>query len=295
LKSAALTLPRGRSSWAYFDCYGARFDLNRFDVRFAGGHCIDRAVFDFSRFNESAKGANTDYLATVTEAAVFAAANVPDPPVEVSFRWMEHQPGAFVVNLPLELPESFGARFNFTRIGMADTEIYEGVFTEPEENNPNHFKERINLGPKIVKGEKVTSGSTLLTAEVVDRVPLDFEVITIPFRKPRQLTGGNERRPAQMYLAEKDLTRFIKLSARAEGAWGNAISVAARKAGPARFDVTVDYAGARFENARVTALGGAQLPSLTEEILRPGPAGVLQAKAAGVKAQVSRYGADSQS
>ena len=62
----------------------------------------------------------------------------------------------------------------------------------------------------------------------------------------------------------------------------------ARKAGPARFDVTVSYPGARFENARQVALGGEHLPVLTDDLLRPGPVGVLQAKAAGIYAKVTR-------
>jgi hypothetical protein len=288
-KLAALLLPRGRVHWAYYDCFGTRFNFSQFDSRFAGDHCIDRAVFNLSRFSSSLPGAETSVLATAKEAAVFASANIPDPPVEVRFRWMEHQPGAFIVNLPLDLPENFGARFNDTRFGMAGDELFESVFTEPgPDKNPDHLVTRINKGPKKVKGQDTPGGSTLLGAEIVESVPSGFEVINVPFRKPRKLTGGTESEAARIYLAEKDVNGFIKLSARTDGAWGNSISVAARKAGPARFDVTVSYAGALFENARQTAHGGEQLPTLTEEILQPGPAGVLQAKAAGVKTQVSR-------
>jgi len=74
------------------------------------------------------------------------------------------------------------------------------------------------------------------------------------------------------------------------GAWGNEILIVANKsaAGPARIDVKVSYQGARFENARLAAGGGAELPARIEELLRPGPAGVLQAKAAGIHAEVTR-------
>ena len=88
---------------------------------------------------------------------------------------------------------------------------------------------------------------------------------------------------------------FIKLTAAREanpaaGAFGNEIVVTARKsdAGPARFDVTISYQGGRFENARLAARGGDRLPPRMEDFLRPGAVGVLQAKAAGVHAEVTR-------
>ena len=280
-KSAALMLPRGRVRWAYYDCFGERFNFNRFDTRFAGAHCTDRAAFNFSRFSSRPPAPE--------QSTVFAASSVTDPAVEVRFRWTEHQAGAFVVNLPSDLPENFGARFNDTRFGVAGDELFESVFTEPEpEKNLDHLVTRVNRGPKKVKGQNSAGGSTLLKAALVEQVPTGFEVVSIPFRKPRRLAGGTTTEPARIYLTEKDVAGFIELSASKEGAWGNAIKVAARKSGPARFDFTASYAGALFENARQTALGGQELPTLTEKILQPGPAGVLQAKAAGVKTQVSR-------
>ncbi|HEX8651039.1 MAG TPA: hypothetical protein VF708_09355 [Pyrinomonadaceae bacterium] len=302
-KSDVLRLPRGRTRWSYFDCFGFRFDGATFEsvrdgepkpgaTRFAGGRCTDRAVFNFSRFTRLPLG---------DEAAIFASsAGSQEPPVELRFRWRKYQPGAFVVNLPGDLPENFGGRFNLSRFGMPNDseETLEGVFTEPPpgptlEDNPNHLVARILKGPKKVKGEPAPGGSGLLKAEIVERVPLGFDLVTIPFRKPRALTGGTENEAASIYLAEKDVPGFIKLSAQlkdaeSKGAWGNFISVAVRKAGPARFDVTVNYTGARFENARQAALGGVELPLSVEEVMRPGAVGVLQAKAAGVKAQVTR-------
>lgn len=287
-KSPIFTLPVGRSSWNYLDCYGARFNHARFDkARFAGGgRCADRAVFNFSRFTRDS---------SETETTVFASATaLPDPPVEIRFRWSQHQPGAFVVNLPVDLPDRFGGRFNRARFGLSSDseERFEEVFTEPE-TDQNHLIKRINDGPKKVKGNSVGTGSVLIKAEKAERVPLSFEVVTIPFRRPRALTGGTDREPAQMYLTEKDIPGLIKISARESGGWGNSITVAVLKSGPARFDVIVSYAATRFESARLVAQGGEQLPALTEEILRPGPVGVLQAKAAGVKAQVSRGHAQS--
>jgi hypothetical protein len=48
-------------------------------------------------------------------ATVFAKdRTVTDPTVGLQFHWMRHQPGAFAVNLPDDLPERFGSRFNQT-------------------------------------------------------------------------------------------------------------------------------------------------------------------------------------
>jgi len=109
----------------------------------------------------------------------------------------------------------------------------------------------------------------------------------MPFRKPRRLILGSETAPAAIYLAEKDVPGFIELKARRPGAWGNSIRVVAPKAGPALFDVTISFPGARFERARQVVLGE-PLPKLTEDLLNPTPLGVLQAKGAGVLASVTR-------
>ena len=78
-----------------------------------------------------------------------------------------------------------------------------------------------------------------------------------------------------------------RLEAQIPGAAGNKISVAARKSGPALFDISLAFAGGRFENARQTVKGEA-LPVLTEKLLQPSPVGILQAKAAGIRAEVTR-------
>jgi hypothetical protein len=278
-KAAALVVPRGRSEWAYLDCYGARFKRDRFNAaRFADGLCLERGVFDVSRFARTPPE---------PEAAVFAPAGpLADPPVEVRLRWSRYRPGAFVVNLPADLSEQFGGRFNQARFGRAGEtpEMHDGVVTEPPDD-PDHLVARVN------------AGSTLVEARIVQRVPIGFEAAPVPLRKPRTrtLSGGTDGEPARLYLAEKDVPGFIELRARRPGAWGNAIAVSVRKVGPARFDVTVGYQGARFENARQVALvgrilkpGEEPLPALAEDLLAPGPAGVLQAKAAGVHADVTR-------
>jgi len=180
------------------------------------------------------------------------------------------------VNLPADLPERFGGQFNQLRFANQgdEPEEFKGIVTEPT-TDPDYIVTRLEQ-------------SALVQAKAVPRVPIGFEAVTMPFRRPRHLTGGTDARPARMYLAEKDVDGFIEVSVRKPGAWGNAVKLAARKAGPALFDVTVQYQAARFESARQVALGGAELPSLTDDILRPGPVGVLQAKAAGVHVKVSR-------
>jgi hypothetical protein len=268
-KAAALVLPQGRSKWAYQDCYAARFDQDCFDSAwFVGKGCVERGVFNASRFT---------CPPPEMESTVFASSGEPGGPVvEIRFHWLQHQPGAFTVNLPADLPERFGGRFNQARFAKAgdNPEEFKDIVTEPV-TDPDFLINRI-------------ASSALLTAKRADRVPIGFVAAVMPFRKPRRLAGGSETESARLYLAEKDVSGFIELRAREPGAWGNAIAVAARKAGPARFDVTISYQAARFENARRVALGGEALPALTEDLLKPGPVGVLQAKAGGIKAGVTR-------
>ncbi|MET0622277.1 MAG: hypothetical protein ABW250_04770 [Pyrinomonadaceae bacterium] len=308
-KEDALVLTRGRTRWTYLDCFGARLDRTDFretaaPARFAGGSCTNRAVFDISRFVRHP---------LEPEAAVFSGAvGEAEPPVEIRFRWEQHQPGAFLVNLPADLPERFGSRFAMpegvkprptypeARFGQSpqSDEFFDGVVTEPQ-TDPSYILKRINAGPpnynknpdpdsNLVKGVPGNTGSVLVSARHVPRVPLGFRAVDVPFRKPRRLTLGNEDEPARLYLREKDVPGFIEISARRPGAWGNAISISARKTGPARFDFAASYRGAVFESARHIALGGTELPASTQDLLRAGPAGVLQAKAAGVEAEVTR-------
>ena len=270
-KGLALVLPRGRSLWAYLECYGARFDRDDFEAaRFAGGVCAERGVFDASRFADDPAD---------LDAAVFAPSGPSaDAPAEISFYWKRFQPGAFVVNLPADLPDEFGGRFGEARFGRSTEapERYEGVVSEPEQD-PDWIVNR-------VKGH-----SALVTAAPADRVPIGWSPQTMPFRHPRSrpLTGGRDGQAAQIYLAEPGAARFIHLSAKQEGAWGNAIEVTVRPAGPARFDLIIDFHGARFERARCIARGR-PLPVLVDQMLQPGPVGVLQAKAGGIQADVTR-------
>ncbi len=268
-KGAVLALPQGKTEWTYLDCHSSRFNHADFNAaRFAGGVCHDRAVFNVSRFAETPPE---------PVAAVFAAAGeTSNSTAEVSFQWESHRPGAFVVNLPVDLPAKFGGAFNAARFGQRGeaAELYKGVVTEPA-SDANFIVDLLN--------EK----SQLVTAAVVPRTPLGFTAVAMPFRKPQFLKLGNEGEAARLYLSEEGINGVIELRAKESGAAGNAISVAARKAGPAIFEVAIAFQGGRFENARQAVLG-APLETLTDSFIKPGPIGVLQAKAAGIAAAVTR-------
>ena len=269
-KETVLTLPQGRSKWRYLDCYAPRFNQAHLSsgARFPGDICLDRGVFNVSRFVNSPPELIT---------AVFAGLGpVTDPPVGVGFQAMRYQPGAFRVNLPADLPVRYGARFNEARWGQGrdNPERYERAVTEPERDD-HHIKKRLN------------TESHLVEAAIVPRVPLGWEAIPMPFRTPQVLTGGAEGTAAQIYLTEEGIDGFLRIYADQEGNWGNHIAVAARASGPAMYDFSIIYQGVPFENGR-EVVAGKPLAKLTAESLEPGPVGVLQAKAAGVHAEVSR-------
>ena len=264
-----LAVPRGRHHWIFHNCFDGRFDNAQFDQnRFAGGLCLDRGIFNVSRFVSAADE---------PVAAIFAFRDAePDLTAEVTLRWDEHLPGAFNVQLPADLAPRFGGRFNDARFALPDAgaETYTQVVTEP-------------VGDSDYLPELLNGSSHLVKAEVVPVVPLGWSPVAMPFYKSRFLTLGSETQPARIYLEEEGLPGFLKLEALIPGDAGNKISVAARKSGPALFDVTLTFAGACFENARQVVLGE-PLPVLTEKLLQPGPVGILQAKAAGIRAEVTR-------
>src|SRR5450759_806585 len=122
------------------NCHEARFDRAWFpgksadsdvqpsaadETRFAGGTAREYAVFNISRFSNAPPE---------TEAAYFAPPQpLPDPAADVKADWTRYQPGAFVVNLPADLDEEFGSRFDRDRFGLpaGQPEQYNGVITEP--------------------------------------------------------------------------------------------------------------------------------------------------------------------
>jgi hypothetical protein len=296
---AAFMLPHGQSQWSYLDCGGARFDQAWFDQsNFAGilyemcdepataeckavSYCEERGVFDISRF------AHPDPTSQAQiERVVFAPSPLSDSPVEIRLHWSQLQAGALIVNLPVDLPEQFGGRFDQARFASEGdaVETYLGVVTEPADD-PDHIINRL-------------AGSRLVQAEIVSRVEIGFTAVPLPIAQPRwrKLKGDD---PARIYLSEKDVPDFIQLAAARDGkitsgAWGQQIVVTARKssAGPARFDITISYQGGRFENARQVVRGGDALPARMEDFLQPSAVGILQAKGAGIHAEVTREGAD---
>ncbi|MBV8748641.1 MAG: hypothetical protein JO103_02890, partial [Candidatus Eremiobacteraeota bacterium] len=275
-KAAVLRLPRGRTTWCYLDCDGARFDSARFDhAVFAGGTCVEDGVFDVSLFSATAPP-------TGAKRVVFAGARSTAPATAVALRWQRFAPGAFTVNLPAELPAAFGARFDSGRFATAGgaPETYDDVVFDPADD-PDSILNRVK--------------SALVTVTPAARVPIGFEGFVMPFHQPRErfLTLGSATAPAKLFLTENGVTGYYAFTATGNGTWGNAIAVTARVAGPARWDLTVGFDGARFESARATALAGDAvagdpLPALTAQILTPRPVGVVQAKAAGIRAAVTR-------
>jgi hypothetical protein len=276
-KTSGFELSRGKTNWNFLVCDGARFDSAVFDTaRFAGGPCFAPGVFDASRF------AN---MPPESEAAVFAG----DPSTitaNVTFRWMSYQPGSFTVNLPADLPEQFGARFDQALFGSESKkpEAYSGIVMEPA-TDTDYLETRI------------TGHSSLVIASTVNRVPIGWDPSIIPFHHPRahNLTGGTDTSPASIFLSEPGVPTFVELTAVLPGTWGNAIEVTAAKISPGRFEVTIGYQAASFESARETVFAGKvlsagedPLPPLTGLLLKPRPVGVLQGKAAGVLAKVTR-------
>lgn len=263
---APLTVRRGRTRWSYTECRAARFDEAVFDTdHFAGGPCTEEAVLDLSRF------APTDV------SAVLSAGGARPATARLEVVWDSHTAGSFVVNLPRELDVRFGEGLGETRFGAGDPEHIPGVVTEPSSDD-DILRDRINHESRLVVVAPLT----------VPQVPIGWEPVTLPFRRPVPFTLGNAERPARLYLSDPGFgSRFLLLEAKAPGAWGNRISMSARLAGPAIYDLEIHFTGSRFESARSVVLGP-PLPTLADDLLAPRPLGVGTGKAAGVRAAVTR-------
>jgi len=283
-KGDALVLPRGKSDWIYLECDGPRYDEARFydpaasgassdgdiQYRYPGKFCEQVGVFNVSRYaHHGRKREDSPY-------PFYGALPATGPAVQVTTRWMNYQPGSFAVNLPVDLDERFGARFNQSYFAAKQNpaELFAGIVAEPA-NDPNNLVTRIKALP-----------STFVTARVVDRVPLGWSPAKMPFRTPQSLTRNPGDDLARIYLTEEGLSGAIELTAINPGAWGDHIAVSARPSGPALYDVAIFFEGGRYENARQLVQG--PLPALATDLVKPGPIGVLQAKAAGVLASVTR-------
>lgn len=273
-KAIVLSIPPGKTTFRYLDCVGSRFNRARFNYsRFPDGVCGERGVFNVSRFNNSPPERIRPVFTTKPP--------FPEPPVKVEFRSNRFTAGSFVVNLPADLPPRFGARFNEARFGTDQPEVYAGAVAEPEDDDK--FLVKLISPPS---GDK----SNLVKAKLVGNLETGFTAVHMPFRKLEFLRLGGAGRPARLYLKEDGLTKFILLEAREEGAWGNEIAVSARQAGAAIYDVSISYRGGRVEQARSIVLGA--IKETVQELLQPGPSGVLQAKAAGVRVDVTRERAE---
>jgi hypothetical protein len=267
-----LFLGRGLNRWSYSECRAARFDTAIFNAdRFAGGTCTEEAVFDLSRFDAG---------------AVYAASDAHPTTAAVTVAWDSHTAGALEVNLPAELDRRFGAVFGNARFGTAEPERISGIVTEPDDD-PNHIVGRVN---------DPTGGSRLIeaTPQTVPSVPIGWSAVALPFRDPVRLTGGRPDREARMYLSDPGFgPGFLELNAAQTGAYGNDIALTCRMSGPAIFDLEISLGGTPFEWARQAVLGP-ELPTRAEALLAPGPVGVATAKAAGVRAVVTRDRTESQ-
>ncbi len=301
-KSTVLRLRPGRSAWRYLDCDVARFDATRFDHGVFGvGPCGERGVFGISRFVGAGEagwwaGRAVEPVRVTAgdedwDVSLFDSASAgSDAVAQVSFSWRGRMAGTFEVNLPADLHPRFGARFNGARFAKPgdEPETFVAAVTEPDDD------ERF-LGTLIMQGhpgpgDAAVPASDLVTASVEPRVPLGWSPVPMPFRKPRRLTLGGAGSPARIFLTEEGLGgRFLQIEAKEEGTWGNDISVSARKSGPARFDVTISLQAARFENARAAVLGDPP-PVRAADLAGASRVGLLQAKAAGVRASATRDG-----
>lgn len=272
--SDALTLSRGKSARVLMHCLAARFDHARFNAaRFAGGPCLQQGVFDVSRFAETPRAAVTPVFAPVDA--------YPGVTADVEIAWHEHEAGAAEINLPLDLPPRFGARFNMDRFAIASDapESVPGLTVEPP-GDPDHFAQRLEEG---------ASESVLVSAKAVDTVPIGFSAVAVPFARPRFLAGGRPDRAARLFLVVDEVPGFIEISSLLPGEAGTRISVVVRDAGPGLFDMLVAFDGARFENARAR-VAGEPITGFAADLHKPGPRGVLTLKAAGVRVGVTRTG-----
>ena len=270
----ALTLTRGDNRRIYTDCNAARYDAAHFNKdHFAGGPCLQQGIFNVSRFAETPR-------ADVTP--VFAPASGSGE-AEVTLNWQDHAAATAEVNLPLDMPPRFGARFDMDRFALSEDnpETIAGLVTEPP-GDEDHFTKRLTEPP-------AGTGSLGLVAETVQTVPIGFEALEIPFSRPARLSGGQANRAAQAYISDPGVPGFIRLSASQPGPFGNRVSIVVCDSGPGRFDLQFFFDGARFENAR-QRVNGTELTGTPDDLSKPGPRGLQHLKAAGIDLRVTRDG-----
>ncbi len=268
-----LRLERGRNRFVFLECDGARFGIDRFSVEsdretvFAGGECVESGIFNASHFSRQ------PVVRTSFAGAASAASKN-----RLKASWDVHRAGALIVNLPAQLDERYGVRFNEGRFGSAEPKSFPAVVTQPL-NDPRQLLTVVN------------AGSALVEARLAAQAPIGWTEVAMPFRDPQPLTLGTSTQEARLYLGEEGLGgEVIELRARHVGRWANSVTVTARRSGPAIYDLEVHYPGGRFENARVTVAGPGRFGPST----KAGPFGVVMAKAAGVEVVVTRDGVRSE-
>jgi hypothetical protein len=291
-----LALARGVTDWTFTECVGPRFDTARFDGEpYPGTPCQTVGMFDIGRLDGT----------TACDESVYAFQPMPPASARVSLTWLRHEGGGFEIRLPAELPPLFGGRFNEARFGLgveekaveyleigqapvsttalvAKRDVHDGVVFSPI-GDDHHFVQ-------------VLGGSRLLEVDTTKaNVPLGFVVAEAPFRKPRFLAMGDLDQRARLFVREPSSDTLIELIAADvldpgtalpgdPGQRGTQISVSLRPSGPGRYLLEVGFPGDRFECGRALVLGPAEGAETTAA------AGILQAKAAGVRARASRTG-----
>jgi hypothetical protein len=279
-----LALGRGATEWTFLECVGPRFDSARFEEEaYPGFPGQNVGLFDLGRLDG----------VLVVDQSVFAPVPLPPPSAALSFTWSRHQGGAFDLRLPAELPALFGGRFNEARFGVgverktveiaevgqapvtqearvATRETYPRTVFKPDDD-PDHF-------------EKKLAASNLLEVSVKrTNVPIGFVARRAPFREPAFLRPGEFDGRARLFLTEPNSEALVELIAKEPpGEYGTRISVSMRPDGPGRYLLEVGFPGSRFECGRELVLGPAEGAATTAA------PGILQAKAAGVRARVLR-------
>jgi len=194
-----------------------------------------------------------------------------------------------VVNLPADLPDSFGARFNAARFASQseEAEAYAGIVLDPQ-TDPSY------IGTILAN----TTANRSSARNGLPSVPLGWEPrrsCRLPSRAGVILTGGRADRPSALYLQQHGVAGAFGIFARDPGAWGNQISITVRfrRSRDLRPDGFPCGRALRMRPGDRTHRPRAQarrvsVTRLTAEVIKPGPVGAVQAKAAGIHATVTR-------
>ncbi len=285
-QEGVLALGRGATPWTFSECVGPRFDTSRYDEeRYPASPGQTVGMFDVSRFDGALEH----------DQSIFAPRPLPPPSAHVRVDWSQHQGGAFELRLPAELPTVFGGRFNEARFGIGVEE--REVEIEEVDGPPTKTTALVNRRaafPGVVfapESDQLHVARTMdpdhplvEVATVRTNVPLGFVAQQAPFRAPRHLALGELDGRARLFLTEAGSDELVELIAPEAGASGTRLFVSARPDGPGRYLLEIGFDADRFECGRALVLGPPEGAAT-----RAAP-GILQAKAAGVRARVTRAG-----